>query len=406
MVVSQTQVDDPLGWLVAPMARDEFLNGVMGRRHEVFRGPDDRFQSLLSLAELDQIFGSYGVRHPDIKLVAAERDVHASEYTWRDGLIDPMRAGRLFAEGCTVIFDGLHHRHASVQLLCGELSRQLNTRTQANIYLTPPKSQGFRTHYDSHDVLILQIEGTKQWRMYDGGPVAPFNADRFDPSRDAAGAESASLRLEPGDVLYIPRGQMHSASSDDVASVHITLGVIAYTWAELLTACISELADRQPEWRSELPIGFSQTAGREQVAAGLAERLASLQESIDLETVLTARLRDVDSQFRPPVQDILRQGLAASSVEDDDQVEVRPGLLLTLSQRDDRVIVTAAGRSVEFPTKVLPTLESILGGSPMRVGDIEGRLDAAGRNLVITTLVREGFLALRRQRTKLPDSKE
>jgi ribosomal protein L16 Arg81 hydroxylase len=37
---------------------------------------------------------------------------------------------------------------------------------QTNIYLTPASNQGFRTHYDNHDVMVVQVEGEKLWRFY------------------------------------------------------------------------------------------------------------------------------------------------------------------------------------------------------------------------------------------------
>jgi len=37
----------------------------------------------------------------------------------------------------------------------------------ANVYITPPNSQGFAPHYDDVDVFILQVEGRKLWKLYD-----------------------------------------------------------------------------------------------------------------------------------------------------------------------------------------------------------------------------------------------
>ena len=39
-------------------------------------------------------------------------------------------------------------------------------------------------------------------------------------------------------------GWMHAASTTDSTSVHITLGVMSYTWADLLADSLSELVDR------------------------------------------------------------------------------------------------------------------------------------------------------------------
>ncbi|WP_420461677.1 JmjC domain-containing protein [Candidatus Palauibacter sp.] len=35
------------------------------------------------------------------------------------------------------------------------------------------RTQGFRPHWDTHDVSVLQVVGSKRWRLYDGGRLAP-----------------------------------------------------------------------------------------------------------------------------------------------------------------------------------------------------------------------------------------
>ena len=45
-----------------------------------------------------------------------------------------------------------------------------------NVYLTPPSSQGFTAHYDAHDVFILQIAGSKHWRLYDAPLRLPMES--------------------------------------------------------------------------------------------------------------------------------------------------------------------------------------------------------------------------------------
>lgn len=35
-----------------------------------------------------------------------------------------------------------------------------------NVYLTPPQSQGFAPHYDDIEAFIIQLEGSKYWKLY------------------------------------------------------------------------------------------------------------------------------------------------------------------------------------------------------------------------------------------------
>ena len=71
-------------------------------------------------------------------------------------------------EGCSLTLDRLDLRCGSVAALCKDLEGALEHPVAANLYLTPPRAQAFPPHFDTHDVFILQLEGSKQWRIYDG----------------------------------------------------------------------------------------------------------------------------------------------------------------------------------------------------------------------------------------------
>ena len=136
--------DDPIGWLLHPGSRESFLASAYEKSHYVAKNPDkNRFRDLLNLGDLDVILGTYGLKFPDIRMVNAEDEVPRTDYTHKDDMVDPMRVGRLFAGGATVIFNALHDRHDPVQRLCAAVAQQATLKTQANIYLTPPHSQGF-----------------------------------------------------------------------------------------------------------------------------------------------------------------------------------------------------------------------------------------------------------------------
>ena len=95
----------------------------------------------------------------------------------------------------------------AIASLAHSIEVELNFPIQVNAYITPPGSQGLVPHYDDHDVLILQIQGSKIWRLYNGVDIPPHEMQRRDKSVPTDGlALPTDLRLEVGDVLYLPRG--------------------------------------------------------------------------------------------------------------------------------------------------------------------------------------------------------
>ena len=74
---------------------------------------------------------------------------------------------RLFADGATLVLQGLHRTWASrsLDLHARHLAADLGHPVQVNAYVTPPQNQGFSDHYDVHDVFVLQVAGEKRWQI-------------------------------------------------------------------------------------------------------------------------------------------------------------------------------------------------------------------------------------------------
>lgn len=392
---ASTLEHDPIAWVLGRPSSERFVQEQLGTTWLHARSDDrGRFADLLSLADLDEVLGRFGVRHPDIKLVRSDGAVPVSEYLWRDDMVDPARVARLFSEGATVIFGSLHDRHEPARRLCSAVSRQVSARTQTNIYLTPPSSQGFKPHWDTHDVFVLQVEGSKRWRIYGGGPALPLKDQKFDPEVHAPGEVESEFTLEAGEALYVPRGIMHAASTTDEVSLHVTLGVMSYTWADLLVDCMAELVERSPRWRESLPFGFARDGTADPaLAAELAERLSALSAEVDLEAVVRERQRTFAGHLRPRATDHLRQVVAAPELEPEDRVRWRDGVPGGIELRNGRVAVVSGGREVELPAAARGTLERLLTGARVVAGEIDDGLDWGSRRVVLTALIREGWVA-------------
>ncbi len=156
------------------------------------------------------------------------------------GLVDGRTAVEEFRKGATVVFQGLHRSFPPLVDLISELELELGHPCQANAYLTPPGSQGFAVHADTHDVFVLQTAGTKQWELH-----AP-------PGHPEQGDEEPLL--EPGHVMYLPTGTPHAARAQDTVSLHITIGINQLTWRGLVERSLSSLAAEVPS--DHLPAGY------------------------------------------------------------------------------------------------------------------------------------------------------
>ena len=212
------------------------------------------FQDLLTLDDVDRILTTTSLRTPSFRLVKAGEQIPESSYTRSgrtgskpvSGMADPARIAALFDDGATIVLQGLHRNWEPVAAFTRALELQLGHPCQVNAYITPPGAQGLALHADPHDVFVLQAFGRKHWEVH----AAPG-----EQARDPLEAD-----LGPGDCIYMPTGTPHAATTGDVLSGHLTVGVHVVTWSDVLADVWRSLAD-DPALDEAIPVGWTADPG-------------------------------------------------------------------------------------------------------------------------------------------------
>ncbi|GIL98768.1 hypothetical protein Vretimale_3974 [Volvox reticuliferus] len=73
--------------------------------------------------------------------------------------------GTAMRGGFTMVLRAAGARSAKICAVQDELESLIGLPTGANIYCTPPGNQGLAAHYDDHCVLVLQLQGAKEWLL-------------------------------------------------------------------------------------------------------------------------------------------------------------------------------------------------------------------------------------------------
>lgn len=244
----------------------------------------DRFAGLLSVADLDAFLRTDAARTPRVSMADGARTGSAAvpidEYIEEGG--DRVDLPSLFAlhdGGASLVVSQFNELHPPLARFCRGLEKAFLHGVQANIYLTPPGAQGFRVHFDTHDVLVMQVSGRKAWRVWDD---IPFPV----PTRHTPWANNASpdgephaLVMAPGDTLYLPRGVMHEAmvQQGEEPSLHITIGLLEPGLGEMLRNLLTELEAEEPALRAAMPTWrLAEADGTARVQECLAAALAAL----------------------------------------------------------------------------------------------------------------------------------
>jgi ribosomal protein L16 Arg81 hydroxylase len=393
-----------LGRVIAPVPVEQFLVDYFEQRTLVLhRERTDYYSDLLSIETLDDFLAATRLVHPQIITVGTRREISPEEYTLSDGQIDVVRLYNLFAEGATISFRQVQDWLPALSDLCRRAEQLFNCPFHTNVYYTPANTQGFQTHHDTHDVFVLQVAGSKQWRVYEPVIRLPLPGQGFEEIKSRLGPVSEEFTLRAGDLFYCPRGFPHDARATDEASLHITLGALLRSWAEVMIEAMAGICLQDAKFRASLPLGYA-TGGvapavLEATFRELAERFSS---SAQLAPAIEGIAEDFISSRRPLVPRQRHQILALDSLTLSSWVGVRPGLIYRFYELEDTIRLHCHATELTFPRRAAAALVYALGSPRFRVRDLPGDLDKAGKLLLVDRLIREGILTTLSLKDRLP----
>jgi len=390
----RSEVRPSLEWLIHPVGKELFFEEYWEKQPLIVkRDQSNYFSSLLSLEEVDRVITTLDRRYPDITLKNARRPIADDEYTVAGDTLDVARVFQLFGEGSTVTLAYLDTVIPALTLFCRSLESEFSHPFQTNVYLTPPGAQGAKPHYDTHDVFVLQIAGSKRWTIY-GTPVQlPLQGQEFDASVHELGAPTLEFELNAGDLAYIPRGIAHDAHSTGVVSLHITAGILRYTWADLLLEFVAGASLNDPAFRKALPPGFARPDfDRTQARETMLNLLRKACTTPNFDGALDRFVDEFISACPPLLQGQMAQVAALDRLAIDSVVGARPGVVSRLQTNGESVSLDCYGRKIAFPSHIGEAVRFALSQANFAVRDLPGNLDDAGKLTLIRRLIREGLV--------------
>lgn len=292
--------------IMAPLGGERFLAGYLGRQPLHLRASPDKWQALMGWDELNRLLGMTTIwSQNSLALMLDRQPVPPASYSslaeGRDGgkvlRPDPVRVERLLGQGATLVLNDIDQLTPALSDFCRVMEAALGAKLQANLYLSSQRRQGFKVHYDTHDVFAVHVMGEKTWMVFVGrslDPIAhPLFKDLPDEHHEAAKGELwREVRLQPGDLLYLPRGQYHYALADDEPCAHIAFGATFPIGLDVIGHLFERMV-QEPIARANLPAD----------AAALRERLAALAErarTLLADDATCAAIRTFQAGFRYP----------------------------------------------------------------------------------------------------------
>ncbi|WP_165843883.1 cupin domain-containing protein [Phenylobacterium kunshanense] len=383
-----------LAALLAPLPVDSFFAEVWGRRHHHGRAPaPDRFAALLPDRRLEEVLAALRPQPDMLRLVSQGQTLPFDQLVLPDGAVDLVQVRNRYAEGHSIVLNGVERFAPELRLLTNAIAADTDFETQINVYATPPRAQGFAPHFDDHDVLVLQVRGSKIWHVHLSSPIVP--PERFRQRERAVDpatlGEPTRIVLAPGDVLYLPRGLVHAAETDAGASVHLTIGFHPPNLLAVLSAALEArslsggtLLERAP------PRYLGDRAARARLAAAVRDLAAALDDG-DVDRGLAALEDRLIRSARCGVTgDFI--GAGETAIGRDTRLRRSTPLPARLVDLGESVGLQFAQALVVADREHRPAFEYLLAQSgPFAVADLPG-LPPEAQAALAEKLIQDGFL--------------
>ncbi|SFK15771.1 cupin domain-containing protein [Falsiroseomonas stagni] len=257
---------EDLAALLAPVTPEKFFAEHHDKAPLHVRGNPGKFAQVLSWRQINRLLDmSHIWTSTSLKLVLDSQAISAEQFcsraTSRDNAAVMQPDAKLvqgwIAKGASVVMNDVDSLTPGLAGISAALEGAGLGKAQANVYISWQSHKAFHTHYDTHDVWAVQVEGEKSWNIWEGRaeyPI-PHPAFRGQPQShhdQARGKLRGTVHMKPGDLLYLPRGWYHDALAEAPSSVHVAYGVHAPLGMDLMNM-LAERVLYDAEFRKPLP---------------------------------------------------------------------------------------------------------------------------------------------------------
>lgn len=370
-----------LASLLAPISLAQFFAEYWETQPLVVKSSDrNRYDRLMTRRALEEVISYSNLRYPAIKLAKDGRffspetftsDVEVGTCTF-SGVADPRKIADLYSTGASITLPCLDRSWRPITELCSRMEDGMDHPIHANAYLTPGRSRGFAPHYDCHDVLVLQIGGSKRWLIDAPETVLPHSSQVFNPEGFRPGPRLMEIDLDAGDLLYLPRGFVHSTVTSHSYSAHVTIGISVHSWVDCVAHVVKDAVE-VPKLRRALPPGFASNA---QLRTSLVQQLRQLLAATPFE-------KEADGlfdQFALRVRVSRHRAPAPFSAERvvislDSELHPPGREEYQLAQREDHLALSFEGRTYGFSASLRSTLNAICERPQFRLQELSPQLE-------------------------------
>ncbi|GGE43304.1 hypothetical protein GCM10007421_16890 [Halopseudomonas oceani] len=230
-------------FLFGEIEKDIFLENFFQKEPLLIKGEASKFQTIFDIETLNSILNTHELTYPKTRVTDHNNTIHKYNLiddkdryeNNKNDILNREKILHAIARGGTLVVDRIQEHCPELENLVDMLSNEIHTRISVNGYYTAKNNKGVNPHFDRHDVLALQVHGSKRWYFKkDKHILGKAIRHQPAPAVNEELTDWSSVLLEQGDIFYCPRGLWHFTKTEDEHSAHLAFGLYPLTLAEWL----------------------------------------------------------------------------------------------------------------------------------------------------------------------------
>jgi ribosomal protein L16 Arg81 hydroxylase len=383
--------------IVAPLTVEDFFANYWEKQYVHNRHDDvGYFNNVLSIADIDAFLSQQNLMPEGLRLLKEGKDVDPEEWTKAETLMNgviktsvrPDELFKWFHDGATIIINSAEKGIPGLAKACRTFEQEMKIVVQANIYITPPHSQGFHIHYDPHDIFLMQIKGPKRWHIYETGEELPTTYHPFRKKPELV----AEFDINSGDFLYMPRGTSHQAFTSEQSTIHVNFSLKPRYGFHLIEDIVKMAEYEDVFFRRTIPNGLASEETKKEYTATFKQKLHELLDKIPPEKLLDKQGEHFVAKQTLDFGGFLTTSLQLELLNENSVVCRKKGFDCTINTVDKETKIHFGNRRLTIPAFVDKTI--FLQNQPFRVKEAKGLLTAEGKLGIVKELIEGGFLEI------------
>jgi ribosomal protein L16 Arg81 hydroxylase len=379
--------------ILSPVTDEEFFRDIWGRKFFHVPGAPDKFSHFFHWHTLNRTLEQHQFTPQRLKVVKGGETMPAESFM-NGPWVNAARLVNELSNGASLVLNECEDVQPALQELCVRLERLLRIRVSANLYAGWRENNGFNIHWDDQEVFILQVAGRKRWKVWEPTRLHPLRNDAVDTSSKTqpTGEPIWEAVIEPGTLLYIPRGWWHLVNPVNEPCLHITVTVESLTGMDFLE-WFKKRMKTSTTARMDVPLVAS--------AAAQNAWLEALKHDIDAAwggNMIDEFLNEIDTRA------IARPALSLPTVESSVGSLMSGGALelavprsLRFQKREESVFFTVNGCEWEVKPYVAEKLERFNDFQPHTLAELAPDFRVVG---IVMALLQSGVLRMSLQASR------